>query len=364
MSEHSNFFIGGLPRPLASFRKRSIFIFCVFVSALFIAGISWGVWEKDKKSLGASQPQSRPRMLARSIEFTERITVPVPNGSKNLKIWIPVPTNDSYQYAEILNVESLYSYRITKDKDFRNHLLYIEPKLPIKDQNIKIKVLYKIVRKEQRVLDAMSNNESTDIQTPSFLISDYLKPRGLEAINEKIKGISEEITRGINDPFQKAKVIYAYVLRHMKYDKSGIDWGRGDSVYACDIGKGNCTDFHSLFITLARASQIPARFQMGIPLPESSEGEPSGNYHCWAEFYMDGKGWIPVDISEAWKNPQKAEYFFGNLDVNRILLTTGREILLSPQQKGGALNYLSRPYIELDGQPLNNFKLERRFKDI
>src|SRR5207302_897004 len=158
--------------------------------------------------------------------------------------------------------------------------------------------------------------------------------------------------------------IYEYVLKHMQYDKSGTGWGRGDSIYACDIGKGNCTDFHSLFIVLARASHIPARFRMGIPLPESKEGEPSGSYHCWAEFYIDGSGWIPVDISEAWKNPKKADYFFGHLDVDRILLSSGREIELSPKQDGAPLNYLSKPYIEIDGKPLIDFKLDRHFKNI
>lgn len=331
--------------------KRSIFIFGIFASAILLAGISWAVKEKDKES------------LLRSIEFMEKISVPIPKQSKNIQIWIPLPPNDSYQQAEILNVESPYPYRITKDRDFGNQLLYIESKSSDKDQNLNIKVLYKIVRYEQRILNRRSNSELLNRQAP-LLVSSYLKSRGLETINDKIKRISEEITRGREDPLQKAKSIYAYVLRTMQYDKSGTGWGRGDSVYACDVGKGNCTDFHSLFITLARASQIPARFQMGIPLPESSEGEPSGSYHCWAEFYIDGKGWIPVDISEAWKNPKKAEYFFGNLDANRILLTTGREILLSPRQKGDALNYLSKPYIELDGEPLNDFKLERRFKNI
>jgi transglutaminase-like putative cysteine protease len=40
--------------------------------------------------------------------------------------------------------------------------------------------------------------------------------------------------------------------------------------------------------------------------------------HCWAEFYAQGIGWVPVDTSEAAKNPAKREYFFGAHDENRI----------------------------------------------
>ena len=53
----------------------------------------------------------------------------------------------------------------------------------------------------------------------------------------------------------------------MKYSKEGKGWGQGDSVWACDSKFGNCTDFHSLFISLARGNKIPAKFEMGFPIP-------------------------------------------------------------------------------------------------
>ncbi len=335
--------------------NRFLLIYGVVLGALILGGISRARGQNGLRG-NLSQPSGlgNSNLSARTVELAEKISVSVPRKSKIIQIWMPIPINDSNQSTEILSVDSPYPYRITKDKEFGNRLLYFQPELAPRNQNIEISVRYKIERKEQRFQNGNSGIAAS---------SNFIKARGLEIINEKIESISKETTRGIRDPFLKAKAIYDYVLRHMSYDKSGTGWGQGDSSYACDIGKGNCTDFHSLFIAMARASQIPARFQMGIPLPESSEGEPSGSYHCWAEFYIDGKGWIPVDISEAWKHPEKADYFFGNLDVNRILLSTGREILLSPQQKGSPLNYLSKPYIEIEGRPVTDFKLDRRFKD-
>ncbi|WP_332910143.1 transglutaminase-like domain-containing protein [Algoriphagus boritolerans] len=67
------------------------------------------------------------------------------------------------------------------------------------------------------------------------------------------------------------------------------DFGRGDSNYACDSKTGNCTEFHSFFISLARSVNIPARFAIGASIPsDRNEGGIDG-YHCWAEFYADGK---------------------------------------------------------------------------
>ena len=150
----------------------------------------------------------------------------------------------------------------------------------------------------------------------------------------------------------------------MHYDKSGEGWGRGDAVWACDSKHGNCTDFHSLFIGMMRSSGIPARFEIGFPLPEGkTEGDIPG-YHCWAEFYIRGIGWIPVDASEASKNPAKKDYFWGALDVNRVLFSYGRDIRLSADHQGEPLNYFIYPYAEANGQPVKNLEKSFSFRDI
>jgi len=76
-----------------------------------------------------------------------------------------------------------------------------------------------------------------------------------------------------------------------------------------------------VFIGMMRAAGIPARFEIGFSVPaEQREGAIPG-YHCWAEFYVEPYGWIPVDASEAWKHPDKKDYFFGAHDYNRLQST-------------------------------------------
>ncbi len=88
--------------------------------------------------------------------------------------------------------------------------------------------------------------------------------------------------------------LLAYVIK--RYSK------RQRTLFACDERYGNCTDFHSLFIGEARSLGIPSRFHMGIPFPmDSNEGE-IGGYHCWAEFWIDGYGWIPIDAQSVKRN--------------------------------------------------------------
>ncbi len=52
-------------------------------------------------------------------------------------------------------------------------------------------------------------------------------------------------------------------------------------------GQGVCQDFAHVFIALARAAGIPARYANGLPLGE-------GQSHAWAEVYADGM-WRGID---------------------------------------------------------------------
>jgi transglutaminase-like putative cysteine protease len=102
---------------------------------------------------------------------------------------------------------------------------------------------------------------------------------------------------------------------------------------------------------LARTKGIPARFEMGFSIPGGDEKEAKvGGYHCWAYAWVDGHGWLPVDISEADKNPAKAEYFFGTLDAERVTMTGGRDLTLDPSPAEGTLNFFVYPYGEVDGK--------------
>ena len=155
-------------------------------------------------------------------------------------------------------------------------------------------------------------------------------------------------------------------MQHMQYDKSRPGFGRGDARWACESRFGNCTDFHSLFISIARGRKVPSRFEMGFPLPGDAREGTVGGYHCWAHFYVDGKGWIPLDISEADKHPSLRRYYFGNLSADRFSLSRGRDLVLSPPQSGPPLNYFVYPYVEVDGEVWPQEKIEKhfRFRDL
>jgi transglutaminase-like putative cysteine protease len=145
----------------------------------------------------------------------------------------------------------------------------------------------------------------------------------------------------------QARAIYDFVIDTVRYRKAG-EYGTGDANYACDSGSGNCTEFHSYFITLARSAGIPARFAIGAAIPsERNEGGVNG-YHCWAEFYADEKWW-PVDISEADKYSDLATYYFGHHPANRLEFSRGRDLTFSPTTSSGSIPFFAYPVLEEQG---------------
>jgi transglutaminase-like putative cysteine protease len=297
---------------------------------------------------------------SRTFRFTYNFTVKdIPSGAKRVRIWIPVPQTDQHQTVRVLAVEAPVKTQITQEPQYGDRMIYAEIQNPLSGK-AEFALEYKITRREYSRGD-FAQLKGTD-QKPSIVsasMSRLIAPDTLIPTDGKIKELAVEVTGSESGTVAKAKAAYDYFFTTMRYDKTGTGWGRGDAVWACDSKHGNCTDFHSPFIGVLRADGIPARFDIGFPLSENKDKGDIAGYHCWAEFYARKTGWIPVDISEAWKAKEKQDYFFGSVDANRVQFSTGRDIELSPKQDGPALNYFVYPYVEVDGKLYD--KLEKQF---
>jgi transglutaminase-like putative cysteine protease len=301
----------------------------------------------------------------RTFRFTYNFTVKdIPPSAKRVRVWIPVPHTDQHQTVRVLAVKSPVKTRMTQEPEYGNRMMYAEIQNSVPGK-AEFTLEYKITRREYSRGD-FAQLKRTD-QKPRIVpasMSRLVAPDALIPTDGKIKQLAIEVTGSQSGAVAKAKAAYDHLFTNMKYDKTGSGWGRGDALWACDAKRGNCTDFHSPFIGMLRADGIPARFDIGFPLPENKAKGDIAGYHCWAEFYAPKTAWIPVDISEAWKAKQKEDYFFGSVDANRVQFSTGRDIALSPRQDGPALNYFVYPYVEVDGKPYDKLDEQFSFEEV
>jgi transglutaminase-like putative cysteine protease len=314
---------------------------------------SWNQNKEDKTWFRVALEQSNNNLLGvveGSDEFEFYYTAQIPQLEGPASMWIPIAESDAFQEVALLESSVPKGAKRIKDGNYGNTLLFIQ--LGPENSGEEISLTYAVKRKEKGPYDAPLPDKSL------YLTSTKLMPTG-GRFEEIAK---EELGSKINESHLiQARTLYDYVIDNMRYMKFG-DYGKGDSNYACDSKTGNCTEFHSFFISLARSVGIPARFAIGASIPsDRNEGGIDG-YHCWAEFYADGKWW-PVDISEGNKYAALATYYFGRHPANRIELSRGRDLKLTPGPQAGPINFLAYPYLEIEGKEVkvsSKFSFQRK----
>lgn len=317
-------------------------------------GIPYYSWEQLEDGTWKRIPMEKatPETLgvkSKDDTFDFLYRMHIPELENTAKVWIPFPRSDEYQKIWLDRIDSPQKYELLEEKEYGNRVLYFE--LKPEDSGKKLDIRYRVHRKEKSAYV----DESKDLER-------YLKPDALVPLNSNFSVIVQRVLEGKEGDLVRARALYDHTIDHMKYAKAGQGWGNGDAVYACDIKTGNCTDYHSYFIALARAAGIPAKFAIGAAIPSSrNEGGVDG-YHCWAEFYAEGKWW-PVDISEADKYSSLATYYFGRHPANRVEFSVGRDLVYDPAPSVGPINFHAYPLVESGGRiikPKTQFFFQRQ----
>lgn len=268
-----------------------------------------------------------------------------------LEAWVPVPSSDDQQRIQNLSIATSLEHRLVTDSLYGNRILFLKGTLAATPETLRVN--FRVTRQEAAPTPPAGG--LTAGEREKFLAPLVLVPR-----DARFHKLADSIA-ATGQPFPAG--VYRYILEHMEYDKSGSGWGRGDAVYACDIGKGNCTDYHSLFNAIVRARDIPARFKIGFPLPPGDAGVIPG-YHCWTEYYDPREGWVPVDISEADQHPVQREYYHGHLDPRRVNFSVGRDIPLPGGTAADRANYLIYPYVKINARKSTAFSTQAWFKVV
>ena len=338
----------------------------------------------------ADSVQARPQQAVFKVKNLFNFTVP--KGAKSVRIWFAVPQEDAYSNIRNLNLSTEAPVRFTFDS-WGNRVGYLERKDPTENQ-IVLKEEFELIRSEIRTQPDPANTRPLTASERSAL-AHYLQPATHVIVNDQIKSLAASIVGQETNPIRMARKIYDWTLNNVEYWVKDPDRMKaspvGSTEYCLTKKTGNCTDFHSLFASLAIASGLPTRMVYGSLLKPTLNGvEVDGSYHCWIQFYAPQIGWIPLDVSLANiygkefplsdKNKKlvelttatgykgldrsKVDYYFGNIDDRRVVWSMGRDLMMDPPQQDGPVNAMVKAYVEVDGKPYNEWTRQLSYSEI
>lgn len=129
-------------------------------------------------------------------------------------------------------------------------------------------------------------------------LAEFLKPSPyIESGDPGIASLARGLVSGARTYREALARIADWVSSNIAYDESVSalpNYAELGALWALNARKGACLQFARLFVALARAAGIPARLVEGFSV--RPPGTEAGLYtHVYAEAYIPGFGWLPVE---------------------------------------------------------------------
>ncbi|AJE03782.1 transglutaminase-like domain-containing protein [Geobacter pickeringii] len=335
---------------------RRILIAVTLVSLVAVSTAAWA--------------RSRAGIVTVEVDITSQ------GQGKEARLWLPYPVSDASQSITGVKVSGDYAESaVYTDRENRTPILYA--RWPDTATSRRLTFSFGAEREEVIRRDFPKKEGAWD---PADY-RQYLSATGLGPVDGEVKELADKITKGKTTVLGKAKAIYDWTCENMYRDPETIGCGRGDVCYLLQKPGGKCTDISSVFVALCRAAGVPAREIFGLRLGKKETEDITTWQHCWAEFFLPGYGWVPVDPADVRKamlveklkledarTKELRDYFWGGIDPYRIRIAVGRDVVLNPPQAGKPLNTFGYPYAEVGGKALDfydpkSFRYTIRYKE-
>jgi transglutaminase-like putative cysteine protease len=252
--------------------RKSIFTkgLAVFAALCVCVIIGWAVKIKILGNTPAANRFQSDYSLSRQIQYQFTLRNKTNRLVTNAEFWAHAPVKQT-PTQRCSQIESSYPHELITDS-FGNQILHytFDEFPPYATRIVSVKT------------DLVLSNTPNPLAMPDLQI--FLKPeKYIESDNPEIRRLAQTLKAAT--PLQTAENIFSWVAGNIRY-AGYLPKARG-ALYALQNKKGDCTEFMYLFAALCRANNIPARGIGGYISTQNKILKP-GDYHNWAEFYLDG----------------------------------------------------------------------------
>jgi transglutaminase-like putative cysteine protease len=260
------------------------------------------------------------RVEPRTYTITYTLTVPantVPHG-EILRAWMPLPRTDIPRQKGFRLLSASEPQYIISPDSYIHKSIYME-KPAIKDQDAVFEYTFTYTAlAEYHHMDYHKDVLPYDTLSPVWV--EYTKQVLPHIITTgSVAELAKKIAGSETNPFMQLQQIFSYIS--LNYPWAGArEYSTIESIplYVLENGHGDCGQVSLLFISMCRSLGIPARWESGWML---HPGEV--NLHDWAEAYLEGIGWIPVDQSFGLQPGPLPLFYSSGMDSYRMAVNSG-----------------------------------------
>jgi transglutaminase-like putative cysteine protease len=279
-------------------------------------GFSNSVFFEVKEGPGVKQFTSR-----RGYQITYDVDIFSPQGTPDavLDLWIPGLFNG----LEQRDVEWTPEPAPLWDDYYGAIRYHLEGITESEDRRITQNYWFERYSLETRITPSLVKNS---YNTERELYKVYTGSDSMVKVTEELQSLAVGLTRRQANPYLKARILYDHLLKNLTFSNTVIGISPEN---ALERGESDALGYALLFTALARGAGIPTRPVAGFIV----YNDKLTLRHYWAEFYLEGFGWVPVDPVlgggaqfgnfPSLEEEKPSDYYFGNLDNQHITFSRG-----------------------------------------
>ncbi len=276
--------------------------------------------------------------------------------AKDLKLWVPIPREwDSQKAVKIISVQPP-PHAEYEDPEHGNRMLFWDFGKDSEKPSYRVDIKFRLESYEVHAEVDPEHIGSYDKTSKEYAL--YTRSTHTVSITPKIRQMAQEAVGDEKNPYRQAEELFKFVRKNIFYKLHRLERGVGTEVLLNfpikdektgeEYYEGACGQYSAFFIALCRAVGIPARAVVGFVgwnpwmkeedlelfLPTELKLSPeklAGTQHYlafmphnWAEFYLPGYGWIPVEVTGG---------SFGHWS-KRLIMSKGFDVQIGPHSPG------------------------------
>gem|GEM_PF-2665885 len=257
---------------------------------------------------------------------------------RKVRVYLTVPPESAYQHISSFRVEKFETAASTSNRtdEYGNRLKRVEiVEVPAHGKaTVGFSCLVTLADPPRFDLEKLRGADLDDI--PEGIRERFTRDHPIFGLESKEVGSrAKKLLREHPDPADRVRAIHDLIASTFRYESSG-GWDPAPGVLARK--NGSCSEFTYAFCALCRATGIPTRMVgASIFSPKAKSPFRDATWHRWAEVYLPGSRWIPVDVTLDRRKPPKHTYLGSHC---------GRTLIVS--HKGDRSTQLGLSYISSD----------------